>query len=279
MALAAICTFWTGPTLGPIHSACLRSFIAAGHRVTLFTHQSPSDVPAGVDVVPATEIMPSAELRQYADAKHYEMLSDLFRYRLLAASAGLWVDADCYCLRPVEDDDYIFGQETVEGLNTAVLKLPAGSPLLSALLALGPGFVPPWLPRRPRRRLALRRALGMPESLDRLPWGTIGPRALTYYAERLGVADLAVPTDVFYPIHWDHLDRLFAPDLQLSELVTQRTRIVHLYTSLMRRRYKLGEPPASSPLGKLIAASHEKADRDMASPDGRSTLAVGSRQG
>jgi hypothetical protein len=257
MALAKICSFWTGPTLGPIHSACLQSFLAAGHHVSLFTHESPNDVPAGVEVVPATEIMPSAELRQYADKRQYETLSDFFRYRLLAASAGLWVDADCYCLRPIEDDDYIFGEETVEGLNTAVLKLPPGSPLLNALLALAPGFIPPWLPSRHRHLLALRRALGMPKPLHRLPWGTVGPAALTFYANTLGVAGRAVPSDVFYPIHWDHLDRLFATDLQLSDLVTHRTRIVHLYTSLMRRRYKLGEPPANSPLGKLIAAQHE----------------------
>lgn len=255
MALAQICSFWTGPTLGPIHSACLQSFLTAGHQVTLFTHESPADVPAGVDVVPATEIMPSAELRLYAEAQHYELLSDLFRYRLLAASAGLWVDADCYCLQPIEDDEYIFGKETVEGMNAAVLKLPADSPLLRALLALTPGFIPPWHSRRDRRRLGLRRALGMPKPLHRMPWGTVGPRALTYYSETLGVADLAVPSDVFYPIHWDHIDRLFAPNLQLSELVSHRTRVVHLYTSLMRRRYKLGAPPASSPLGKLVAVN------------------------
>lgn len=255
MALAVANTFWNGPSLGPIHSACLRSFLSNGHTVRLFAYTAPADVPPGVEVLPASEILPWSRVSWFVENGHIELASDLFRYHLLAASAGLWVDADCFSVNPIEDDDYIFGQETVSGLNSAVLKLPSASPVLRALCSIDRDFIPPWESRRRQRNAQWRRMLGRPRGLERWPWGTIGPTALTYYAKEFGILDLAEPSDVFYPVHWDHLDRLVDVGLHLSDLTTTRTKVVHLYTSLMRRRYRLGEPPVTSPLGHILSLS------------------------
>lgn len=39
------------------------------------------------------------------------LLSDLIRFRILAAGDGIWSDADCFCLQPLEQGDYLFGAE------------------------------------------------------------------------------------------------------------------------------------------------------------------------
>lgn len=254
MGLAVANTFWSGPSLGPIHAACLRSFVALGHTVRLFAYEVPADVPPGIEVLPASEVLPFAAVRDYAKIGRLELVSDLFRYRMLAASAGLWVDADCFCLSPIEDDDYIFGRETSTGLNTAVLKLPAASPVLEALCSIGPGFIPPWDNRRRRQKLQLRRMIGRPEGLERMTWGATGPAAFTYYARKHGIEHLAAPSDVFYPIHWDHAERLCRADLTLADLITPRTKVVHLYTSVLKdRTLRFQQPAPGSPLAILSA--------------------------
>lgn len=252
MGLAVVNTFWTGPRLGPIHAACLQSFLTHGHVVRLFAYDAPGDVPAGIEILPASEILPFASVRAYAEARHFELVSDLFRYRLLAAAAGLWVDADCLCVRAIEDDDYIFGRETSLGLNTAVLKLPATSPVLSALCSIAPGFIPPWETRRRRSILRLRRMIGRPQGLELMTWGTAGPAAFSYYARRHGIDQLAAPSDVFYPIHWDHAERLCRADLTLADLITPRTKVVHLYTSVLKdRTFRHQQPEPGSPIALL----------------------------
>ncbi|WP_156342830.1 hypothetical protein [Devosia sp. A16] len=218
----------------------------------LFAYDVPGDVPPGIEVLPASEILPFAAVQSYAKGKHFELISDLFRYRLLAASAGLWVDADCFCVSGIEDDDYIFGRETSLGLNTAVLKLPAASPVLSALCAITPGFIPPWETRRRRNTLRLLRMIGRPRGLEQMTWGTAGPAAFTYYARQHGIYHLAAPSDVFYPIHWDHAERLCRADLTLAQLTTPHTKSIHLYTSVLKdRTFPSQQPEPGSPLALL----------------------------
>lgn len=228
--------------------------MAHGHKVRLFTYDAPSGVPAGIELIPASEIVSFSAVRDIANGGHLELVSDLFRYRLLAASAGLWVDADCYCVGAVEDDDYIFGRETSLGLNSAILKLPAASPVLQALCAIGPGFIPPWMSKARRRNMYLRRLVGRPKPLERMTWGTTGPAALTYFAKLHGIDQLAAPSDVYYPIHWDHVERLCQTGLTLTDLTTPRTKVVHLYTSVLKKRtLRFQQPAPGSPLAAICA--------------------------
>ena len=94
------------------------------------------------------------------------MFSDLFRYSFLRRSGGTCVDCDVYVLRPIPDSEYIFAWEGLKFLNVAVLKLPVDSPLLDDLwtAANNPVFIPPWLSKKKRRKLKLRRLLGLHRS-------------------------------------------------------------------------------------------------------------------
>jgi hypothetical protein len=162
----------------------------------------------------------------------------LLRYEIVGAGLGLYVDSDVFCLRPIEDADYILGWETTSIIGSSVLKLPPDCPTLAALRAIkdAPSFAPPWQKRRKRRFKWLERPTRA-RPLERLPWGSVGPLALTYYAKQHGIDHLACPVDRFSPVHWKHVRLLCDPAVSLQELTTYRTDAVHLFTS---SRYHAG---------------------------------------
>ena len=43
--LPAVHAFWIGGPLGAMHTACLKSFIRAGHRTLLHVYDDPGDAP------------------------------------------------------------------------------------------------------------------------------------------------------------------------------------------------------------------------------------------
>jgi len=230
--LPVVNAIWIGPELGPIHAACLCSFLCHGHRVVLHCYEPPKDTPKDIEIADAAKLLPAYRTIRYRRSGGLSLYSNLLRYEVLRAGLGLYVDCDVFCLRPIEDADYIFGWETGKSINNAVLKMPADCPALAALSAIKdtPNFVPPWRKKR-RRRWEWLRGGAPPLPLEELPWGTTGPNALTYYAKQHGVAHLASPIDRFYPLHWDQVRLLFDPALPLKALTTPRTDAIHLYHS------------------------------------------------
>lgn len=182
----------------------------------------------------------------------YSFAADLFRLEIQAAGLGLYVDCDCYCVRPVEDADYIYGWEDSQTLGTAVLKLPAGSELLADLRSIGMAraFVPPWARSGAKRRYRARAILGISVPVSEMEWGTLGPKALTYYAKKRSMDSRAQPPDTFYPLHWGHADLIRDPALRLEDLITPRTQILHLWNEALARAP--GAAPHGSPLDILI---------------------------
>jgi hypothetical protein len=244
---------WIGPQLGPIAAACLRSFARVGHRLVLHVYDPPSDVPVEVELEDASRTIPRDRIFRHSKTGSFAAFADLFRYELLANGAGIYVDCDVYCVRPLQHSDYLFGLEDDSKLNGAVLALPPSSPMLEALrgIARTPGFIPPWFPRRRRIPLQLRKLVGAPQKVADMRWGAIGPEALTYYAREFGVADRACPPDVLYPLDFRRVSLLFDPDLSLADLVTKRTTCIHLYAEMIRRHGKRSIPP-TSPLGRML---------------------------
>jgi hypothetical protein len=247
--------FWIGPRLGPLSRACLRSFGRHGHPVILHVYEEPKDVPEGIVLADASRTLPR-ELAVAHRSGSFAFAADRFRYELMARDAGLYVDCDCYCLRPVEDREYIFGWESRLEIGTAVLKLPAGSPLLASLAGIftTPAFVPPWQRPRVQRRLRWRARLGMPLPMHRMAWGIAGPQALTHFARIHGVADRALPADILYPLALSHVDLLREPGLGITDLATPRTRVVHLWNEVLRHALTKPAPP-TSPLRRILEES------------------------
>src|SRR3954463_3421322 len=93
-----VVTFWHGP-LDALRLTCLRSQVAAGHKVTVYSFEPLAQLPDGVDNAEAEAILPHAfseKLRPPQPDGTWRdwtilQFSDFFRMRLMARSAGLWL--------------------------------------------------------------------------------------------------------------------------------------------------------------------------------------------
>ncbi|AJY46563.1 glycosyltransferase [Martelella endophytica] len=244
--------FWYGPRLGPVHAACLRSFLKFGYRVRLHVYDPPEDVPEGVELFDAETLLPRADARPHKRSGSYAFASDIYRYRILQAGLGVYVDCDVFCVKPLPDTSYLFGFEKEGRLNGAVLGAPADSEFVSYLNGVTRlrAFVPPWEKKKKRMKLGIRAKLGLSIDPSSLPWGAFGPALVTHAAQTLGLMGEAQPIDVFYPLHYDHLSLLTEPDLSLSDIVTARTTAIHLYNHKM----SAADIPENSPLGEILRA-------------------------
>lgn len=236
--LAVVNALWIGNKLGPVHAGCLRSFVRNGHRVVLHVFDKPEDVPDGVELFDAERLMPRSEIVQHQATKSLALASDIYRYRILRAGLGIYVDCDVYCLRPIQQEEFLFGWESDKIINGAVLGLPAKHPVLEDLLSASsdPHFIPWWIKKPRRTLLRLRKAIRLPVPVSRQRWGVIGPQLLTNVARRRGIINTAKPIDVFYPVSYSSTNLLFDRELSWSDISTKRTLGVHLSASVIKGR-------------------------------------------
>jgi hypothetical protein len=254
MSLATINAIWIGSKLGLIHAACLRSFVRHGHQTILHVYERPFDVPDGIELSDANELLPASQIIHYSRGGSPAISANLIRYEVLRRALGLYVDCDVFCLRPIQDADHIFGFETANSINNGVLKLPQDCQVLDELRRLKSGaLIPPWV--RPAHQLYYRwrAGLGVPVKIQDMPWGTTGPRALTWYLKQYGLDRHAEPIDVFYPLHYDQVPLLLDPDLRIEDVISSRTRLLHLYNEKLRHM-NLSQVPETSPLGMVLAS-------------------------
>jgi len=255
MPLAVINSVWIGPTLGLVHAACLRSFVRLGHRVVLHVYERPADVPDGIELADAAELLPASKIIRYSRGGSPAITADFLRYEMQREGLGLYVDCDCYCLKPIEDADYIFGLEATTFIANGVLKLPAGSPIVDDLCRLKDerALIPPWASAKRQLYYRWRARLGFPVKLQDLPWGYTGPFALTWYLKQYQLNQHASPIDDFYPVHAAQTSLLLDADLRIEDITTPRTRLLHLSNEKLKHT-DLSQVPASSPLGVILAA-------------------------
>lgn len=235
MGLPIINCVWIGDQMGPVHAACLQSFLDTDHKVVLHSYEEVKDAPRGVSRQDANRLLPKNKLLTYANGGSYALSANLIRYQIQRHNLGLYVDCDVYCLRPMQDEDYIFGWEDVYAINCAVLKLPADNPATLDLASIQEGWVPPWIK-------------GAPKPLNEYPWGTTGPRALTHYLQAHGLDTKAKPSDILYPLHNRHWQLLFDPELTIGDISTSRTHYIHLWSKFSHGT----EFPEGSPLWRIV---------------------------
>src|SRR6202035_3635486 len=166
-----VVTFWHGP-LDALRQLCLRSQVAAGHKVTVYSFEPLAQLPAGVGNSEADAILPrgfAERLRPTGPDGVWRdwttlQFSDFFRMRLMAENAGLWLDADVLLLKPVEIDPAkpCFAWERPRQLGNSVLYLPPGDPIVAAFASLmqQDELTPDWLALRHRVTFALRKFRG-----------------------------------------------------------------------------------------------------------------------
>jgi hypothetical protein len=216
-----VVTFWHGP-LDALRQTCLRSQLAAGHKVTVYSFDTIPGLPAGVANSEAEAILPHAfseKLRPPQPDGSWRdwttlQFSDFFRMRLMAEGAGLWLDADVLLLKPVEIDRArpFFAWERPRQIGNSVLYLPPHDPIVQAFQDLmeQEELTPEWLSLRHRITFALRRLCGGSNRLSDIRVAIYGPAALTALAQRSGSAREALPKRSFYAVHAEP-KRFFEP--------------------------------------------------------------------
>lgn len=232
--MSAFRSFWFGKPPSPYERLAMTSFVDFGHSYTLYAYEK-FDVPKGVELRDASEILPRSRVFVY---KHgpgrgsVSAFSNLFRYRLLQQLGGWWVDADVICLseRVIEPDIFL-GWEDEGKVGSAILRFPAGHPLMTALYDAAD-------------------AAG-----ENVAWGEIGPKLVTRNVIAAGLENQVLPRRAAFPIlARDALD-LLRP--ALKETVIQRVRdapLLHYWNEVLRRAvvFKWMAPPPDSYLACLF---------------------------
>ena len=205
-------TFWHGP-LDRLRQTCLRSQLAAGHKVTVYSFGTIRGLPDGITHADAEAVLPRAfseKLRPPESDGSWRdwttlQFSDFFRMRLMARGAGLWLDADVLLLKRVELDPEkpYFARERPLQLGNSVLYLPPGDPIVIAFedLMEQEELTPEWLSLKHRITFALKRLRGGSNRVSDLRVAIYGPAALTALANRAGSARDALPKKSFYAVH------------------------------------------------------------------------------
>ncbi len=254
-----IVTFWHGP-LDSLRQLCLRSQLAAGHKVTIYSFEPLAQLPAGIGNADAETILPRSFAERLrptgADGKWRDwttlQFSDFFRMKLMADSRGLWLDADVLLLKPIEIDPAkpYFAWERPRQLGNSVLYLPANDPIVAAFTSLmhRDELAPDWLSLRHRLTFLLHRLRGSKRVSD-VRLAIFGPAALTALARRADELHHALPKKSFYAVHAE--PRLFFEPTDFSALIAD-PEIIGFHISPKR----LGNAPPVA--GSLYAWAAER---------------------
>lgn len=206
-------SFWHGSAPPLSCMACMSSFVKAGHRYRVYSY-SDLKLPPGVELHDARQVLAEDEIfldvLPDGSVGNIAAFSDLFRYALLKRFGGWWVDTDVLLVgRDIPTSELYFGFEDERYINGAILKAPAGHPLLQRLeeRARAAG-------RSPRR-------------------GSIGPRLVTDVVNEMGLANLAARQPEAYPLHYEEFLKLVTAETAKEVRRTiARSTFLHLWNEM-----------------------------------------------
>lgn len=254
----SLATLWVGDRLGPIELASVESFLRMGNPLTVYSYAPIANLPAAVAARDANEVLPTKRICVYAREKSPSLHSNFFRFALMRHTDHVWVDLDMIALQPFDfAGDRIYGYEKPRQVNCAVLRLPKDSRTLADLMKLTPETcgVAPHITGLRRAKYWIR-TLGRGVPIDRWPWGSTGPRALTAYLGRNDELRHALPMQVLYPILTSDCRRFVAPGDLSDASFGPQTKAVHLTASNINKILKAengGKIPEGSFLGNHVA--------------------------
>lgn len=248
-------SLWEGP-VSWLERLCVTSMLEAGHKLTIYSYK-PDDLrhtSLHDNIRDAREIMGEDHISyRYIGSKRYNLFANIFRVELQTQEKGIWFDLDCFQIQPLKPSLYTFGWVSHRKLNNAVLGLPAKADMTKDYLK-GISAIPlrtPWSTWRRRTRRDIEILLGkdIPHISVR---SNIGPRALTYYAQKHNVISEASSPEVFFPIPSKLASILVSSnDTEANSRITENTIVAHAWQGKLKRSGLLDDrPPASSFLGK-----------------------------
>ena len=252
-------TLWIGGPLTWLEQLCLKSFVDAGQRITLFSYHDIPNLPAGVARRDGREIVATDNFLKYEKKDSVALFADRFRLHMLRDCPGMiWVDTDVYCHRPMTyPGGVVMGFERTDGryVNNAVLGLPADHPMLAAMLAFTEDLhpIPRWLGPRVRDAYRAAAAAGTPVPVMQQAWGTWGPLMVSHFARRFGMLPQVQPVDAFYPVSFPDRQTFLKPPRRVEKYLTPLTTALHLWASNKREigMHHHGLPPPGSYLARL----------------------------
>ncbi|SMO71823.1 hypothetical protein [Paracoccus laeviglucosivorans] len=254
----SLATLWVGDRLGPIELASVASFLRMGNPLTVYSYAPIQNLPPAVQARDANEVLPTHRIAVYAREQSPSLHSNFFRFALMRNTDHTWVDLDMIALRPFDfPGDRIYGYEKPDQVNCAVLRLPKSSPTLADLskLTAGTRGIAPHINGLRRAKYWVK-TLGRGVPIDRWPWGSTGPRALTAYLRKHDELKHALPLEVLYPILTRDCRRFVVPGDLSDASFGEETKAVHLTASNINKIIKAefgGEIPEDSFLGHHVA--------------------------
>jgi len=234
-------TFWTGPNPSYYEELSLRSAVASGARVLLYTYNKNLIVPEGVELVDAREVLsgPLYQFHHNDGDLSLALHSDLFRYLAIQKFGGWYMDLDIVVMKTVLPDDKLYLAYQEEGVvNAAVMKFPAQAPIMTAAIDEAMRLLP---------------AAGT--AAPGADHGIVGPKLITRLSSEYAIDHLVRPKVSAYEIHPNEVLMFFDP--RQCEAVLERlasSDFVHLWNDLWRalRIPKNLGPPEGSFLDSLF---------------------------
>lgn len=235
-------TFWTGPDLSYYEDLSLRSAVATGARVLLYTYNKTLNVPEGVELADAREVLsgPLYQFHHKDGDRSLALHSDLFRYLAIQKFGGWYMDLDIVVMKPSLPGDKVYLAYQEDGVaNAAVMKFPAQSPIMTAAIDEAMRLVPE-----------------AGTSAPGADHGIVGPALITRLASEYAIDHLVRPKSRAYEIHPNEVLMFFDP--AQCETAFQRVAssdFVHLWNDLWRalRIPKNLGPPEGSFLDVLFS--------------------------
>lgn len=193
---------WIGGSLSTLERLALRSYVAHGYDVDLYSYEPVAGVPDGVRRCVGEDILPRDRIFTVSKgwgAGSFANFADLFRYHLLRLKGGWWFDLDIVALRRLPDPSGLWLASSFEGRhgqlpNNCAMHAEPGNAVIERLCA--------------EAESEMQRA---PE----LGFGQIGPYLLQRVVRELGLGAHVAPWWEFSPYPHEQIARVaFSPGLR-----------------------------------------------------------------
>lgn len=207
-------SFWHGDNLNPYQLAGLRSFVARGYSVEVFSYQK-LELPSWLILRDANDIWRTDEVLRYADGPGRgspSLHSNRFRYATLHQLGGWWIDMDMVLLQAVLPKEEFFFASQDNIFAVGALKFPRRHPLMEeAVNRFDPGR-------------------------GNYQWGQTGPRLFSELVEKFGLEGRGQSSSSAYPVHWSNVFALFDPaQREEIEKISSQSVFTHLSNEIWRR--------------------------------------------
>ena len=236
--LPEIVSLWIGGEFSFLEQLCVKSYLDAGHKFTLYGYDDVKGVPKGVSIRDARELYRGEPFHIHLKHQTPAIHADYFRVKLMRRGLGeLWVDTDAYCHKPFDfGTPHVFGWLDDQIAN-GVMRVPSDSPALLAyeelLFAKEP--LPPFYPQDVLNMIKTLRLYGFCLPLETMTWGATGPMGFTHFLRQTGEINHALPQPVFYPAGWQERRKFLRPKDKYFKNVTEDTVSFHFYGRIVRR--------------------------------------------